>query len=712
MLLKITQYLNEKCRTCSSAKKWFLWGAAFGVFFPILAVILRFFQYGNRAIDVIVSDPLLWIIATAPLFLGLFAHHGGGLNDKVIEFNHQLEEKVKQRTQSLHDAKTSLEHEHSHMNTILSSMSDALIVVNKELIVTDKYSQKAREIFGDIEGKSLLTLLFPSDDRNSSVAYRSIEDALVSAFNLIISSQFQSLQAMIPKTIKLRPVNNSHHLFSYRLKLGAIIDKKDNITDLIITLNDISEIEPLRNSVDFAQAEVSRGLDKVNELLSSPALSSALQESLVEMREMAQVCSQSVEHFANDLDINEVFRKMHTIKGGARSFGLAHISHFAHAFETIMSELRDGYRRKEEIDLDQLRAHCSKVTQGLETMWNLVARTPSNHAVDPCYLWNAYCLQLISGSELLAADLGKRTLIHIQSSHCVFGKDVAVLKQALTHLIRNAIDHGLEYSDERIEAGKFPTGLIDIQIDFEPTTHSWHVVIKDDGQGIDSTSLLQKAKERNLSDIPQRLDDAESILKILCHPGFSSKSESNDISGRGVGMDAVLKVLTENGGFLKLDQFKKSQGCHFTLHWQAQETNFIACSPYPNDATMLIVDDEKDFSSMVHQLIEENLLQLKVLSSSSGHNAEVLLAEHKFNLVATDLRMPDGSGYELLHHLQKHYPHVDKSVLSGQIQENQRQTIAQLGCTLFDKPLDTRAFCSFVDKTLRRQKLSRAEHKS
>lgn len=110
------------------------------------------------------------------------------------------------------------------------------------------------------------------------------------------------------------------------------------------------------------------------------------------------------------------------------------------------------------------------------------------------------------------------------------------LKDPITHMLRNAIDHGIEAPETRIARGKAPGGTIRIQASRE---HSGIVIrLADDGNGLDETSIAQRARARGLD--PDRLDRAE-LLGLIFEPGFTTTTEVTDLSGRGVGMDVVRR---------------------------------------------------------------------------------------------------------------------------------------------------------------------------
>ncbi len=149
------------------------------------------------------------------------------------------------------------------------------------------------------------------------------------------------------------------------------------------------------------------------------------------------------------------------------------------------------------------------------------------------------------------------------------GTDVAVdravldaLGDPLGHLLRNAVDHGLESADARAAAGKAPTGRIHLRAARERDAIA--VSVTDDGRGIDASRVLARARERGLVDArTTALDDAQ-LLRILASPGFSTAERVTAVSGRGVGIDAVVARLRAVGGTLALST-RPGEGTTWTL---------------------------------------------------------------------------------------------------------------------------------------------------
>ena len=152
----------------------------------------------------------------------------------------------------------------------------------------------------------------------------------------------------------------------------------------------------------------------------------------------------------------------------------------------------------------------------------------------------------------LARSMNKRVQLKIEGEDTEIDRAlVEKLNECLVHLIRNAIDHGIEPPDERTAAGKPPEGLIEISA--SQSEGSVIVVVRDDGRGIDPNKIRRKAIERGLLTEEQAssLSD-EDAIQFIFRSGFSTKEEVSEVSGRGVGMDAVKAAMEQIGGTIDL----------------------------------------------------------------------------------------------------------------------------------------------------------------
>jgi len=126
-----------------------------------------------------------------------------------------------------------------------------------------------------------------------------------------------------------------------------------------------------------------------------------------------------------------------------------------------------------------------------------------------------------------------------------------VLAEPLAHLVRNAVDHGIESAEERIDAGKPAQGTI--QLDAYHQGNQIVLEVKDDGRGIDKARLLEKAIERGMINASDAASLSESdALDLIFHSGLSTAEQVTAISGRGVGMDVVKSVLERLKGTISI----------------------------------------------------------------------------------------------------------------------------------------------------------------
>jgi two-component system chemotaxis sensor kinase CheA len=141
----------------------------------------------------------------------------------------------------------------------------------------------------------------------------------------------------------------------------------------------------------------------------------------------------------------------------------------------------------------------------------------------------------------LSQKIGKKLEFTVQGDDLALDKTIVEsLNEPLVHLLRNAVDHGLEETEGRKAAGKNETGNV--------TLAAWRkgdsafIQVRDDGRGLDPDRILAKALERGLAD-PDKEYATEEILQFVMQSGFSTAEKITDVSGRGVGMDAVVNAI-------------------------------------------------------------------------------------------------------------------------------------------------------------------------
>lgn len=156
-------------------------------------------------------------------------------------------------------------------------------------------------------------------------------------------------------------------------------------------------------------------------------------------------------------------------------------------------------------------------------------------------------LQIVGGGTLIDSDVLNR------------------LAEPLMHVLRNAVDHGLEHPAERQAVGKDPSGLIELQF----SRQGQQVVLRcrDDGAGLDVPAIRQRAVQRGLIDADEVLDD-DTISQLILLPGFSTRAVVSEVSGRGVGLDVVHHWANAMNGSVRVES-EPGRGCVIELRFAA-----------------------------------------------------------------------------------------------------------------------------------------------
>ncbi len=134
---------------------------------------------------------------------------------------------------------------------------------------------------------------------------------------------------------------------------------------------------------------------------------------------------------------------------------------------------------------------------------------------------------------------------------------VEAINSPMVHLLRNAVDHGIESPDTRIKKGKNPVGRIEVKV--VKDKESAVITVSDDGRGIDFRKISEKANEEGIENLKK-----EELLELIFKPGFSTSDKVTEISGRGIGMNVVRENLRRIGGSIDVET-KENKGTSFIM---------------------------------------------------------------------------------------------------------------------------------------------------
>jgi chemotaxis protein histidine kinase CheA/ActR/RegA family two-component response regulator len=264
-------------------------------------------------------------------------------------------------------------------------------------------------------------------------------------------------------------------------------------------------------------------------------------EQLVDVRGLAMMGGSTGDLDALEMDqYNELHMLSRRIVESA-----ADSREFSQAFEREVASLRDLMAAKERIQVEIQRSiqrtrmvEVSSVTPRLQRTVRQAAR--------------------VLGKEVRLIIRGESTLVDTQLLNRTL--------DPLMHMLRNAVDHGIEHAEARVAAGKSAAGTITLS--FQTVGASISVRCEDDGGGLDLAMIHGKAVNANLVDANEKLTDAQ-IMRLIMLPGFSTREQASLVSGRGIGMDVVQRAVTELRGTIDT-QSTLGKGTSFAMSFPVQ----------------------------------------------------------------------------------------------------------------------------------------------
>jgi two-component system, chemotaxis family, sensor kinase CheA len=523
----------------------------------------------------------------------------------IVAFNGMIE-KI-QENQALLKQKT------ADIQAMLQNMQQGILTVVDGAVIHSEYSAYLEAIFetNDIAGRSLMDLVFTDTDLGADDL--SQIDAATHACLGEDAINFEFNQHLLVSEIAKRMPDG--RVKTLDLSWSAITDETDTIVRLMLCVRDVTELRKLAAEA----GEQKRRLEMIGEILAvneekfhhfidSASGFVSENERIIRKHELPDGSA-----------IAELFRNMHTIKGNARTYNLQHLTNVVHETEQRYEELRradaervwdqeqlmaeldrvreaiDSYAKINEISLGRKRlarrggadrylmvdkdhiAHSLKLLETANTgdVDALVTMRDALHRMLRV-LGTESVAETLSGVldslPSLAAELGKEApVVRIDDNgYRLRSQAGATMKNVFMHLLRNSMDHGIETAAARTAQGKPAAGAIDIEVGVD--NHALQVTLSDDGRGLALSRIRSIAVERGWIDAHAQVSD-EEIAEFIFRPGFSTAEHVTEVSGRGVGMDAVRDFLDREHGSIELRFTDDRKGAEF------RQFQTIVCLP-------------------------------------------------------------------------------------------------------------------------------------
>jgi len=210
------------------------------------------------------------------------------------------------------------------------------------------------------------------------------------------------------------------------------------------------------------------------------------------------------------------------------------------------SRIMETLKKYQIKEIDESLAQLSRITLDLQNIVMKIRMVPI------AFVFNRFPRMVRD----LSKKLNKEINLIITGQETELDRTVVdEIGDPLLHLLRNAIDHGIESKEERVAKGKQPIGTV--KLDAHHEGNNVVIEVSDDGRGLDREKILKRAIERGLIDEASAttLTD-EKIFSFIFEPGFSTTEEVSDVSGRGVGMDVVKSTIEALNGSVQIESVK------------------------------------------------------------------------------------------------------------------------------------------------------------
>ena len=500
----------------------------------------------NPSLSEIIPNPsallmLLGIVQVVILSLAL-ADKINQLREEQVAEHEKHSGEIKVLNESL---ELRVEEQTRDIKSMLASTKVGLFSVSNDFSIHKDYSAHLEKI---LEESELSGKLFEEILLNKLIINADDKDKITTAIEYTLGEDeifFEVNSDCFPKEVRAN-IGESEKILD--LDWTPLLDKDNSIERILISVKDMTETVALRMAAEESKKE----LRYLGELIKvGPAMFNDFRRNADEtIAKSREILAQGKEtNTLSQKQIKELFILLHTIKGAARFYKFIDFTNEVHIAEEIVAH-------KDIIGSDQYQELVAQI-QNVEDIYQLYlnALEPLKRITEQLGSMDSNLddfdiNKIIEGMQAVADDLAKE----LGKNGCTLKSEIPngtilsadfhdALSKTLIHLIRNSIDHGLEAPQERIEKGKPERGELRLYID-----SNGYLCFEDDGKGLNIDAIREKAKSKGLS-VSSKVNE---VIQLIFDSGFSTKEEATDVSGRGVGMDAVRTFVRNVGSDIEI----------------------------------------------------------------------------------------------------------------------------------------------------------------
>jgi ligand-binding sensor domain-containing protein/HPt (histidine-containing phosphotransfer) domain-containing protein/two-component sensor histidine kinase len=407
-----------------------------------------------------------------------------------------------------------------------------------------------------------------------------------------------------------------------QIAFQKMFDREKRFNKLMILAQDITDVRRKEERIEEEKIHHERSVKAIlgiaHNAATVPVLIEDMDSRLAAMREvLAEIAPGN--GFVSRQNMETLFRETHTMKGTAASFGFENLSAACLEFENHLAEIRGRGGKPEGKTAQRLTEGLVRMKSAMEEIRGLanrltgvgvsaIAAVPLNRVdrirelcrvlrirpgkdgdgpvrelIDLCEALDHKKLGILTENyrlmlERVAERSGKKVeFLATPQDFELSPRTLMELNEPLIHLLRNAVDHGLETEEERKRLGKPPAGRVELHIAGNPD--GWIVSVADDGAGVNTDKVAQRAMELGLTtwEKLERMDENEKD-RLIFAAGLTTRKEVTDVSGRGVGMHAVAVWAEAAGGTVEIES-KRGQGTRISLRLPARDASAADWAP-------------------------------------------------------------------------------------------------------------------------------------
>jgi HAMP domain-containing protein/HPt (histidine-containing phosphotransfer) domain-containing protein len=472
------------------------------------------------------------------------------------------------------DREQRLEAARKSLRDLFDHMRQAIFAFGPDGKIVGETSKQAVRVFGydHLEGMDVRDLLY-HDAPDHDVDAQAFDEWIKIAFG-VSEADWDDVARLAPGEVSIRAEGTAPVPLLLEFRPVA---KRGRVRRIMLLATDISEQRQLQRTVQSREEEHARQMAAMRRLVAGgpQVFVMFIDGARQRIARCLEIIGPSVRALPS-AEIDELFRHVHTMKGEAKAFDMRDLEAQTSKLEEELDELRarargDGFATTASVH-SALLAHFVRATEALDRGCEVfIAASPTGKAaLDQVTVQRTDILDLMSlvgqddgplgqiASRLASRPLGEATanLVDLvptwaeregkRARLAVEGREVRVPPQlarvlggALTHLIRNAIVHGIELPQARHEAGKSAIGLI--QVLAAPSPEGPVITVEDDGQGLDLAQIRERAAA-----IGENIG-SRSAQELAFLPGLSTAARPGDLAGRGFGLSAVRSDLSDVG---------------------------------------------------------------------------------------------------------------------------------------------------------------------